>query len=126
MSSRYKDEGDLIFPNAKGAPLDGQNLAVREFKPTLRRAGLPSIRFQDLRHTFGTLLLERRVPVTVVSKMLGHASAKNVAPARKGPGNRAFAFPSWAPREHVLASRRMLETILDQVRDRQAGELRSA
>jgi integrase len=76
MSSRYKDESDLIFPNGKGAPLDGHNLAVREFKPALRRAGLPSIRFHDLRHTFATLLLERRVPVTVVSKMLGHASAK--------------------------------------------------
>jgi Phage integrase family len=56
MASRYKDDGDLIFPNANGAPLDGHNLAVREFKPALRQAGLPSIRFHDLRHMFATLL----------------------------------------------------------------------
>jgi integrase len=34
------------------------------------------IRFHDLRHTCATLLLQQGVPVTVVSKMLGHASAK--------------------------------------------------
>ena len=48
----------------------------RHFRPTLKKAGLPVIRFHDLRHTFATLLLIEGVPVTVVSKMLGHASAK--------------------------------------------------
>jgi integrase len=48
----------------------------RHFRPTLKKAGLPKIRFHDLRHTFATLLLKEGVPVTVVSKMLGHASAK--------------------------------------------------
>jgi integrase len=41
-----------------------------------KKAGLPRIRFHDLRHTAATLLLQEGMPVTVVSRMLGHASAK--------------------------------------------------
>jgi integrase len=33
------------------------NLVNRSFKPLLRRAGLPDIRFHDLRHTCATLML---------------------------------------------------------------------
>ena len=76
MASRFKDDGDLIFPNGNGRPLDGHNLVNRHFRPTLKKAGLPRVRFHDLRHAFATLLLDEGVPVTVVSKLLGHASAK--------------------------------------------------
>ena len=34
---------------------------------------LPEITPHDLRHTAGTLMLRRRVPVEVVSRILGHA-----------------------------------------------------
>ena len=44
------------------------------FKPLLKRAGLPEIRFHDLRHTCATLLLSKNVNPKVVSEMLGHAS----------------------------------------------------
>lgn len=40
----------------------------------VRKAGLPRIRFHDLRHTAATLLLLQGVHVKVVSEMLGHAS----------------------------------------------------
>ena len=52
MASPFKGEDDLIFATADGRPLNGRNLVPREFKPALRRAGLPQIRFHDLRHTF--------------------------------------------------------------------------
>ena len=39
------------------------------------RAGLPRIRFHDLRHTFATLTLEAGVDVKTVSQMLGHTDA---------------------------------------------------
>ncbi len=42
-------------------------------KPLLRRAGLPDIRFHDLRHTCATLLLIRGVHPNIVSEMLGHS-----------------------------------------------------
>ena len=40
----------------------------------LKRAGLPKIRFHDLRHTCATLLLSQNVNPKVVSEMLGHAT----------------------------------------------------
>ena len=43
-----------------------------DFARLLQRAGLPSIRFHDLRHTAATLLLGRGVNPKIVSEMLGH------------------------------------------------------
>jgi integrase len=50
------------------------NLHNKSWKPLLRRAGLPNIRFHDLRHTCATLLLTRGVHPKIVSEMLGHSS----------------------------------------------------
>jgi integrase len=44
------------------------------FRRLLKTAGLPLIRFHDLRHTAATLLLLQGVPAKVVSEMLGHAT----------------------------------------------------
>ena len=41
----------------------------------LKRAGLPRVRFHDLRHTFATLALQNGVDIKTVSGMLGHFSA---------------------------------------------------
>ena len=40
----------------------------------LKDAGLPRIRFHDLRHTAATLLLGRGVHPKIVSEMLGHST----------------------------------------------------
>ena len=69
----WQDRG-LVFPNTLGTPMDYANLMPRHFKPLLRRAGLPSIRFHDLRHTCATLLLMKGVHPKIVSEMLGHSS----------------------------------------------------
>ena len=57
-----------------GEPLDRRYITTHCFKPLLKRAGLPEIRFHDLRHTCATLLLSKNVNPKVVSEMLGHAS----------------------------------------------------
>ncbi len=41
----------------------------------LKRAGLPEIRFHDMRHTFATVALQNGVDIKTVSGMLGHYSA---------------------------------------------------
>ncbi len=69
---RYEDH-DLVFAQDNGRPLDAHNISKREFKRLLSLAGLPDIRFHDLRHTNATLLLEAGVPVKVVSERLGHS-----------------------------------------------------
>jgi integrase len=42
--------------------------------PYSARAGLPRIRFHDLRHTAATVLLEQNVHPKLVQEMLGHAT----------------------------------------------------
>lgn len=69
----WEDRG-LVFPNIHGGPMDYTNLVARSFKPLLKKAGLPPIRFHDLRHTCATLLLSKGVHPKVVADVLGHAS----------------------------------------------------
>ena len=73
MGSLYRP-GGLVFANEIGGIINPSNLRNRSFKPLLKRAGLPHIRFHDLRHTCATLLLSRNVNPKVVSEMLGHSS----------------------------------------------------
>jgi integrase len=67
-------ENGLIFATETGDPMDRRYITTHRFKPLLKRAGLPQIRFHDLRHTCATLLLGRNVNPKIVSEMLGHAS----------------------------------------------------
>ncbi len=69
----YRDQG-LDFPSRVGTPKDASNLIRGSFKPLLRTAGLPDIRFHDLRHTCATILLSKAVHPKIVQEMLGHAS----------------------------------------------------
>jgi integrase len=73
LAGLYKDHG-LIFASRVGTPLNPENLIKRSFKPLLDRAGLPKIRFHDLRHTCATLLLGRGVHPKIVQELLGHAT----------------------------------------------------
>jgi integrase len=73
MGSLYQP-GGLIFATQSGTIINPSNLRNRSFKPLLKHAGLPEIRFHDLRHTCATLLLGRDVNAKVVSEMLGHSS----------------------------------------------------
>ncbi len=68
------DDNNLVFCNQVGRPLESSNLLQRSFYPLLERAGLPRIRFHDLRHTYATLALGQGVHPKVVSDALGHAS----------------------------------------------------
>jgi integrase len=66
----------LVFSSTAGTPIRRQNLHRRSFKPLLEEAGLPDIRFHDLRHTFTSIALGRGANINTVSKMLGHSSVK--------------------------------------------------
>lgn len=67
-------DGDFVFLDAAGDPLQGNHLTERELRPLLVAAGLPRIRFHDLRHTAATLLLASGTNPKVVSEMLGHST----------------------------------------------------
>ena len=67
-------ENGLIFATESGDFLNRHYITMHRFKPLLKRAELPQIRFHDLRHTCATLLLLKNVNPKVVSEMLGHAT----------------------------------------------------
>ena len=63
---------DLVFPTTNGTPINNRNL-LRQFKKLIKEAGLPEIRFHDLRHTAASLMLNQGIPLLIVFKRLGHA-----------------------------------------------------
>jgi integrase len=68
-----KVKSPWVFFDTNGGPLRPSNLVRRSFRPLLKRAELPRIRFHDLRHTAATLLLRAGVHPKVVQERLGHA-----------------------------------------------------
>src|SRR5215211_889196 len=73
LGDRYQDQG-LVFTTDTGAPINPSNLRLRSFAPLLKRAGLPHMRFHDLRHTCATVPLSRGVHPKFVQELLGHAT----------------------------------------------------
>jgi integrase len=73
MGPEYQNR-DLVFAQLDGKPLHAKNLTARDFRKVLERAGLPRIRFHDLRHSHATLLLAQGVSAKIVQERLGHAS----------------------------------------------------
>jgi integrase len=76
VGAQWTDNGLVFTTTTIGTPLDAQKRVNRHFKPLLKRAGLPDIRWHDLRHTYATLLLSRGTHPTYVQKSLGHASVQ--------------------------------------------------
>jgi len=68
---RFTDDDDLVFINDLGRPFE-ESAMRRRFYAALDAAGLPRIRFHDLRHTFGTLAVQA-LPLTDVMAYMGHA-----------------------------------------------------
>lgn len=77
----------------------------------LKRAGLPDIRWHDLRHTCATLLLSRVVHPKYVQQLLGHASIQLTLDR----------YSHWMPSmgKHTAEA---MEYALDSVEDKDASE----
>jgi integrase len=74
LKDDYWQRQNLVFTNTTGGPIESSHLLRHCFYPVLQRAGLPKIRFHDLRHTAATLMLGQGVHPKIVSEMLGHSS----------------------------------------------------
>lgn len=68
----YSDEG-LVFSSTGGKPLDPRAF-TRHFESLVKKAGLPRIRFHDLRHSHATVMLTQGIHPKVVSERLGHST----------------------------------------------------
>lgn len=94
-------EYDLVVPNRAGNPQSHSNLLQRDYWPALRRAGLPKIRFHDLRHTFASLMIANGEDIVRVSRLLGHAS----------PNITLGVYSHALPREHYGSSNRLADLV---------------
>lgn len=65
--------GDWVVGTRHNTPVRPRNLA-RAFTAAQKAAGVPLIRFHDLRHTNASLLLEAGTDPKIVSERLGHSS----------------------------------------------------
>ena len=68
-------ENPYMFPSPATGEMYYPDSVVNLHKKILKDAGLPHIRFHDLRHTFATLSLKSGVDVKTLSGALGHYSA---------------------------------------------------
>ena len=69
-------ELDLVFAHPHtGRPIDPNKVSKR-FQQACRDAGVPVIRFHDLRHTFATRIAATGQPLRAIQEFLGHADAK--------------------------------------------------
>lgn len=71
---KAKTNNEYVFPSPKGGPISPDSVN-NMLKRVLERAGIPKVRFHDLRHTFATIALQNGVDIKTVSGMLGHFSA---------------------------------------------------
>jgi integrase len=69
----WTDSG-RVFAREDGTPLRPGWISQR-FGALTSRAGLPPIRFHDLRHGTATMLLAAGQPIKVISEILGHATS---------------------------------------------------
>ena len=66
---------DLVFVTSEGNRQSLTNLRRRMYRRLKERAGVPStLTFHDLRHNCGSYLLSEHVPITMVSRILGHSN----------------------------------------------------
>jgi len=72
LGEKWKDHG-LIFCNVHGGYFNPGHVRYL-FKKLLKEAGLPDVRFHDLRHGAATVLLAAKIDLKAVSELLGHSS----------------------------------------------------
>lgn len=71
---RWTDSG-YVFPTRRGEPMSPYSL-TKYWQDVRARAGVPTLRFHDLRHTAVSLLLALGVPPHVVREIAGHSDIK--------------------------------------------------
>jgi integrase len=74
LGTGYRDQG-LVVAREDGSPWAVRTMS-KAFEHLAARAGVPGVRFHDLRHTHATILLTRqKEDIKVVQERLGHARA---------------------------------------------------
>ena len=65
----------LVFPSKTGTKRCRHNVS-KAFKRACRRAGIEDFRFHDLRHDFGSNLVQRGISIYSVKELMGHKDVR--------------------------------------------------
>ncbi len=76
---KAQDKTGFVFQSSPGTPINANNFYTRTFKPGVQAAELGDFRWHDLRHTYGSLLLDQGEDLVYVSRQLGHSSVSITA-----------------------------------------------
>jgi integrase len=87
--SAYQGDDDLVFPHPRSGEVLDYSALGRRYKEALKAAGLRPIRFNDLRHTFGTQMAAAGVPLRTLQEWMGHRDFKTT-----------LIYADYAPSEH--------------------------
>jgi len=74
----YRSDLDLIFADPRGNYLKPDSVTATACR-IARKAGLEGVGLHSLRHSHGSILLSKHVPLATVSKRLGHSSVNITA-----------------------------------------------
>ncbi|HUF02447.1 MAG TPA: site-specific integrase [Gaiellaceae bacterium] len=73
--SSFASDDDFVFASDVGTPLGHRNLSRRALDPATKAAGLPHLRWHDLRHLAASALIEAGTSDHDLSRVLGHGDA---------------------------------------------------
>jgi integrase len=73
LSGKAYISTEQVFSSPDGSILDPDNLYHRYFVPVLAASGIRKIRLHDLRHTFGSLLIQSGASIVYVKDQMGHS-----------------------------------------------------
>src|SRR5215469_5767001 len=79
MTDKTSVADELVFPSHAGTVIKPDNIVPRYMEPALEKAGLRRFRFHDLRHTFGSLLIQDGASLAYVKEQMGHSSIQVTA-----------------------------------------------
>ena len=107
-------EGDawegLVFTNEVGRPLTGFHVS-RRFNKLPQVAGLPVMRYHDLRHGAASLMAAQGVPARMAMEILGHAQISttlniytHIAPELQKEATEKVADALWPDGQSALVS----------------------
>lgn len=74
LESRYSAGDEFVFCSSVGTPLGHRGIVRRGLQPALVAAGLPHLRWHDLRHVAASLMIAEGMSVPYIACVLGHAS----------------------------------------------------
>jgi len=89
--SQYRDHEDLVFGHPRTGKVLSASAIDRRFKKALRAAKVREMRFEDLRHTFGTRLAANGVPPRDIQEWMGHEDIRTTQ-----------IYAAYEPRKHEV------------------------